>query len=264
MTAPSRSCRRRPSTTTTSRTRTPPAFAPTRCPSRAQPVYGPGYASRVNAVAGDAGIDFSSGALESSNRRWTSRQRQGVHCGAGSQRQEAYTRAGDLRMTADGMVVTATGLQVLSETGPVQVPPARRRRSAATGTVVDRPPRLERAAPVAGGPDQAGQARDIRPAKGRGRPVVSSSRAARPRPMKASRELGRARSEQRQRRHVAGQHDRAAAPVRFQIKSINSTDQNEQARAADARQHVNTRGTHDESRIMAAKTGLDAQNTQIR
>ena len=79
-----------------------------------QPVYGPGYASRVNAVAGDAGIDFSSGALESSNRPLD----------IAVNGKEAYTRAGDLRMTADGMVVTATGLQVLSETGPVQVPPA--------------------------------------------------------------------------------------------------------------------------------------------
>jgi hypothetical protein len=40
--------------------------------------------------------------------------------------------------------------------------------------------------------------------------------------------LGRAGVEQRQRRAVADQHDRAAAAVRISVKSMNSTDQNEQ------------------------------------
>src|SRR5271165_2185156 len=33
-----------------------------------EPIYGPGYATRVNAVAGDSGVDFSSGVLTSTSR----------------------------------------------------------------------------------------------------------------------------------------------------------------------------------------------------
>src|ERR1700748_1721886 len=33
-----------------------------------QPIYGPGYASRVNAVAGDAGTDYSTGVLQTTGR----------------------------------------------------------------------------------------------------------------------------------------------------------------------------------------------------
>src|SRR6267142_2390890 len=33
-----------------------------------EPIYGPGYATRVNAVAGDAGTDFSSGVMMNTSR----------------------------------------------------------------------------------------------------------------------------------------------------------------------------------------------------
>src|SRR5258708_38809830 len=33
-----------------------------------EPIYGPGYATRVNAVAGDAGTDFSNGVMQSTGR----------------------------------------------------------------------------------------------------------------------------------------------------------------------------------------------------
>ena len=90
----------------------------------------------------------------------------------GADGKEAYTRAGDLRVTADGAVVTATGLQVLSETGPLQVPPATQTTIGSDGTVSVVPLGLSAGGAVAGGPDQAGQPADIRAAKGRGRPVV--------------------------------------------------------------------------------------------
>src|SRR5271170_6017401 len=58
-----------------------------------QPIYGAGYATRVNAVAGSDG-------------------------------QEAYTRAGDLRVTPSGAVTTASGLAVLTQSGPLILPPS--------------------------------------------------------------------------------------------------------------------------------------------
>ena len=49
-----------------------------------EPIYGPGYPTRVNAVAGDSGTDFSSGVLQSTGRRARrGDQRQGLHRGAG-------------------------------------------------------------------------------------------------------------------------------------------------------------------------------------
>src|ERR1019366_5810955 len=90
-----------------------------------EPIYGPGYASRVNAVAGDAGVDFSSGVLESTGAPLDiAINGEGFIAVQGADGPEAYTRAGNLQVTADGAVITATGLPVLSETGPLQLPPA--------------------------------------------------------------------------------------------------------------------------------------------
>jgi flagellar basal-body rod protein FlgF len=41
----------------------------------------------------------------------------------GQDGREAYTRAGDLHVDPNGQLLTATGLQVLSDGGPVSVPP---------------------------------------------------------------------------------------------------------------------------------------------
>jgi flagellar basal-body rod protein FlgF len=101
-----------------------------------EPIYGPGYASRVNAVAGDAGVDFSSGVLESTGAPLDiAINGEGFIAVQGADGQEAYTRAGNLQVTADGAVVTATGLPVLSETGPLQVPPATQTTIGSDGTV---------------------------------------------------------------------------------------------------------------------------------
>jgi flagellar basal-body rod protein FlgF len=101
-----------------------------------EPVYGAGYATRVNAVAGDAGVDFGTGVLDSTGRPLDiSINGDGFIAVQGADGKEAYTRAGDLRVTADGNVVTGTGLQVLSETGPLQVPPSTQTTIGADGTV---------------------------------------------------------------------------------------------------------------------------------
>ena len=100
------------------------------------PIYGPGYATRVNAVAGDAGTDFSSGVLESTGRGLdVAVNGKGYIAVRGADGQEAYTRAGDLQVTALGGVVTATGFTVLSEAGPLSVPPATQVTIGGDGTV---------------------------------------------------------------------------------------------------------------------------------
>ncbi len=100
------------------------------------PIYGPGYATRVNAVAGDAGTDFSSGVMQSTGRDLDiAVTGKGFIAVRGLDGKEAYTRAGDLRLTPDGALTTASGLAVLSESGPIVLPPSADLTIGVDGTV---------------------------------------------------------------------------------------------------------------------------------
>src|SRR5271170_1619763 len=75
-----------------------------------QPIYGVGYPTRVNAVASDAGTDFSSGVLQSTGGALDiAVNGAGYIAVQGTDGKEAYTRAGDLRVSPDGAVTTASG-----------------------------------------------------------------------------------------------------------------------------------------------------------
>ena len=101
-----------------------------------EPIYGPGYATRVNAVAGDAGTDFSSGVMESTGRNLdVAVNGKGFIAVRGTDGKEAYTRAGDFRLTPDGAVQTASGLAVLSESGPLVIPPSTQVSIGGDGTI---------------------------------------------------------------------------------------------------------------------------------
>lgn len=101
-----------------------------------QPIYGPGYATRVNAVAGDAGTDFSGGVMQSTSRNLDiAVNGKGFIAVRGTDGKEAYTRAGDLQVTTSGAVTTASGLSVLTEAGPLNIPPATQVSIGADGTV---------------------------------------------------------------------------------------------------------------------------------
>jgi flagellar basal-body rod protein FlgF len=101
-----------------------------------EPIYGPGYATRVNAVAGDAGTDFSSGTMETTGRDLDiAVNGKGFITVRGTDGKEAYTRAGDLRVTPTGAVTTASGLSVLSESGPVVIPPSTQVSIGGDGTI---------------------------------------------------------------------------------------------------------------------------------
>ncbi len=100
------------------------------------PVYGPGYATRVNSVAGDAGTDFSNGVMQSTGRDLDiAVTGNGLIAVRGLDGKEAYTRAGDLRLTPDGALTTASGLAVLSESGPIVLPPSADLTIGVDGTV---------------------------------------------------------------------------------------------------------------------------------
>jgi flagellar basal-body rod protein FlgF len=100
------------------------------------PIYGPGYATRVNAVAGDAGTDFSAGTMESTGRDLDiAVNGTGFIAVRGMDGKEAYTRAGDLRLSPEGAVTTASGLPVLTESGPLVIPPSTVVNIGSDGTV---------------------------------------------------------------------------------------------------------------------------------
>jgi flagellar basal-body rod protein FlgF len=101
-----------------------------------QPIYGPGYATRVNAVAQDNGVDFSEGALQSTGASLDiAVNGPGFIAIQGADGQEAYTRAGALKITESGAVTTTSGQAVLSDSGPVQVPPASSITIGSDGTI---------------------------------------------------------------------------------------------------------------------------------
>jgi len=103
---------------------------------RSMPVYGPGLPSHVYAMTERPGIDFDTGAFQQTGREldvsingdgWIA-----VQANDGS---EAYTRAGDLRLTADGLLTTGTGLPVLGGGGPITVPASAKMEIGVDGTV---------------------------------------------------------------------------------------------------------------------------------
>jgi flagellar basal-body rod protein FlgF len=89
-----------------------------------QPIPGGGFPTRINAYNGSAGLSVETGPVMQTGRPldvaingegWIA-----VQAPDGS---EAYTRAGDLRLTPEGNLETATGLPVLGDGGPISLPP---------------------------------------------------------------------------------------------------------------------------------------------
>lgn len=88
------------------------------------PVDGPGVESRINAVVDSYGTDFSQGAVSNTGRDLdVAIQGQGYVAIQAPNGSEAYTRAGDLRIEAGGLLATGAGHLVIGDGGPVAIPP---------------------------------------------------------------------------------------------------------------------------------------------
>lgn len=97
---------------------------------------GPGYASRVYATDGTVGWDASSGSqLETGNALDLSVNGSGYIAVQDVTGNEAYTRAGNLHVDRSGQLLTATGLPVLGDNGPISVPPYSSISVARDGTI---------------------------------------------------------------------------------------------------------------------------------
>src|SRR5690606_35757684 len=87
-------------------------------------VEGPGYASRVNSVAGGLGFDSTPGTLvETGNVLDVAIDGSGWIAVQAPDGTEALTRDGALRINALGLLETRRGHLVLGDNGPLAIPP---------------------------------------------------------------------------------------------------------------------------------------------
>lgn len=104
------------------------------------PVYGPGYNSRVYAQTGDAGVDLTPGSVSMTGRDLdVAINGEGLMAVQGVNGNEAYTRAGDLQITSEGLLQTGAGHPVLGDGGPITVPPYQKLEIGADGTISIQP-----------------------------------------------------------------------------------------------------------------------------
>jgi len=88
------------------------------------PIEGPGVETRINAVVDSYGTDFSQGAITTTGRDLDVAVRgEGFIAVQAPDGTEAYTRAGDLRVEAGGLLSTGAGHLVMGDGGPVAIPP---------------------------------------------------------------------------------------------------------------------------------------------
>jgi flagellar basal-body rod protein FlgF len=91
---------------------------------RALPVVGEGANTRTFVVDTSVGSDFRSGPMDLTGRALDVAVRtEGWIAVQGRDGREAYTRAGDLQISATGLLQTRSGFNVLGEGGPITVPP---------------------------------------------------------------------------------------------------------------------------------------------
>ncbi len=86
-------------------------------------VQGPGFASRVYATAESTGWSADTGTLNATGQDLDiAIQGRGWFAVQGGDGGEAYTRAGNLHVDSAGLLVTASGLPVMGDGGPITVP----------------------------------------------------------------------------------------------------------------------------------------------
>lgn len=103
---------------------------------RAVPVQGSGASTRVYALESTPGYDASPGVVSTTGRDLDVAMKDNAWLAVqGLDGTEAYTRGGSLDLTADGTLSTTSGLTVLGDGGPIQVPPNTAVSIAADGTV---------------------------------------------------------------------------------------------------------------------------------
>jgi flagellar basal-body rod protein FlgF len=106
-----------------------------------QPLYGPGHASRVYSLEEGLSADFSPGSMMSTGKELdVAVKGEGWIAVQAEDGEESYTRAGDLRISATGMLMTGAGHPVIgNNAGPIVLPPFEKIEIGAEGTITIRP-----------------------------------------------------------------------------------------------------------------------------
>ncbi len=103
---------------------------------RSMPVFGDGLPSRVYAMEERPGVDDTVGPMTSTGRDLdVAIHGEGWLAVQAPDGGEAYTRAGDLRISAAGILTTGAGHPVLGNAGPVAIPPAQKLEIGTDGTI---------------------------------------------------------------------------------------------------------------------------------
>ena len=90
---------------------------------RAVPVQGSGASTRVYALESTPGYDATPGQITATGRNLDVAMKGGAWLAVqGLDGTEAYTRGGALDVTSEGALVTLSGLPVIGDGGPIQVP----------------------------------------------------------------------------------------------------------------------------------------------
>ncbi len=103
---------------------------------RSMPVFGPGYPTRVYSLDERPDINFHKGPLQTTGNPFDVAVKDNgflaVQAWDGT---EAYTRRGDLKVDANGIVTNGEGLPVIGNNGPIALPPHDMIEIAADGTI---------------------------------------------------------------------------------------------------------------------------------
>ncbi len=104
------------------------------------PIDGPGVDSRVNAVVDSYATDLANGPINTTGRDLDVAIRgKGYLVVQTADGGEAYTRAGDLRVEAGGLLTTGSGQLVMGDGGPVAIPPNNSLLIGSDGTISVQP-----------------------------------------------------------------------------------------------------------------------------
>lgn len=107
---------------------------------RSMPLYGPGLPSRVYAMTERSASDLSSGGMiQTGNPLDLAMNDKGWFAVMTDDGTEAYTRAGNFKLTANGLLTTQQGMPVLGNGGPIAIPPSSDIVVGTDGTISVRP-----------------------------------------------------------------------------------------------------------------------------
>ncbi len=102
-----------------------PGFRADYASFRSMPVFGNGHPTRAYALAERPGIDLNPGGLETTgNQLDVAINGEGYIAVQAADGSEAYTRAGNMRLTGTGVLLSGAGEPVIGNGGPISLPPA--------------------------------------------------------------------------------------------------------------------------------------------